>query len=337
MQPSRTARRHALGGSAIAVAALAAGAALYAPSAAAQQPSPDAFVDALNAVFGKHPGARGSHAKGVCVAGSFDASGNAKAISSAAFLQGGSSPVIGRFSIGGGNPKASDKGKLRGLALRIGAPGGETTDLVMINAPVFFVSKAEHFIPFLDARRPDPATGKPDPARVKAFNDAHPDVKPQAEFLAKAPVAASYAASPYWAVNAFRFSNAAGNTVHARWIFEPTAERQVLNEEQLKLIGDDFLAAELEQRLTQGPASFDVFLQVAGDGDAVTDPTIEWPKERAQVRAGTLRLARVTGQSCDALMFNPLQLAKGIAPSDDSTLLVRAPVYAASLARRAAK
>jgi catalase len=37
----------------------------------AAEPTPVELVDALNGVFGKHAGARGSHAKGFCARGTF--------------------------------------------------------------------------------------------------------------------------------------------------------------------------------------------------------------------------------------------------------------------------
>lgn len=301
----------------------------------AQAPTPEQSVDALKGVFGAHPGARASHAKGVCAAGTFLPNANAKAITTAPFLQREATPMIGRFSVGGGNPKASDKGKsVRGLAVRFDAGSASPTDLVMISAPVFFVSKAEHFIPFLEARRPDPATGKPDGARVKAFNEAHPDTKPQIDYLASAPVPASYGSAPYWAVNAFRFTNAHGNTVHGRWRAEPVAGRQGLSEEQLKSLPDDFLAGELEHRLKKAPVEFDLWVQVAGPGDALNDPTVQWPADRPEHNVGRLRFDKFEAQACDQVMFNPVSLPKGIAPSDDSTLLMRLPAYGVSLSRR---
>lgn len=303
----------------------------------AQTPPPDAFVDALQGVFGSHAGMRASHAKGVCLSGSFEATGAASAVTNAEFLQHGRTPVTARFSIGGGNPKASDKSKsVRGLALRVGGKD-ESADLVMISAPVFFVSKAEHFIPFLDARRPDPATGKPDGAKVKAFNDAHPDVKPQADYLAAAPVPASYATAPYWAVSAFRFTDAHGKTVFGRWRFEPVAGRHGLTEEQLKTESDNFLIPELHHRIDRGAVEFEAWLQIAEPGDQTTDPTLQWPADRQQLLVGRLKLNKFEDQACDKTMFNPLALPKGITASDDSTLAVRPAAYATSLSRRLAK
>jgi catalase len=318
------------------VASLGVAVLLAAAQAQAQTAPPEAYVDALNAVFGKHAGAHASHAKGLCVAGSFTATGEGKAVTTAGFLQGGTTPVTGRFSVGGGNPRASDKGKsVRGLAVRFSPENGELTDLVMISTPVFFVSKAEHFIPFLEARRPDPATGKPDAAKVKAFNDSHPDTKPQAEYLGSTPVPASYGTTPYWPVSAFKLTNAEGKTVHARWRFEPRTGRLGLTEEELKTLPDDFLAQEIEQRLAKGPVEFDAWLQLASPSDNVTDPTLQWPADRPQINVGRLALQKLAPQDCDKQMFNPLTLARGIGASDDSTLHVRPAVYGVSLSRRA--
>lgn len=305
-------------------------------AAQAQTAPPEAYVDALNAVFGTHAGAHASHAKGLCVAGTFTATGEAKAVTTAGFLQGGATPVTGRFSVGGGNPRASDKGKsVRGLALRFSPENGELTDLVMISAPVFFVARAEHFIPFLDARRPDPATGKPDAAKVKAFNESHPDTKAQADYLGSTPVPASYGTVPYWAVNAFKFTNAQGKTVHARWRFEPRTGRLGLSEDELKALPDDFLGKEIEQRLAKGPVEFDAWLQLAAPSDQVTDPTVQWPADRPQINVGRLALQKLAPEGCGRQMFNPLTLARGISASDDSTLHVRAAAYGVSLSRRA--
>lgn len=47
-------------------------------------------------------------------------------------------------------------------------------------------------------------------------------------------------------------------------------------------------------------------------------------------------LTGLAGQdSCDALVFMPVTLPAGMAPSDDSILAARAPAYAVSLGRRA--
>lgn len=302
-------------------------------TAGSQTISPEQMVDSLNKVFGAHHGTRASHAKGICVAGEFIPSGDAASVTSAGLLHAGNSKVTGRFSIGGGNPKVSDKAKgVRGLALHLDS-GKDVLDLVTISSPVFFASTPENFVAFLEARQPDPTTGKPDPAKVKAYNESHHDVKAFNDYISKSEVTASYAQTPYWSGNAFRLSNAAGKTTHGRWRIEPVAGRLGLTEEQHKIFSDDFLNADLEQRFKHGPIEFELWLQIAGSDDPVNDPTLEWPANRPQIKVGKLSLTSMGG-NCDGMMFNPVQLPKGITASDDPILQVRAAAYGVSLARR---
>ena len=102
--------------------AAAAGSLLFAGPASAQN-LPLEQVNALEGLFGKHAGARRSGAKGVCASGYFvgDAVGRSSQQRHRAF-SGEKVPVVLRFSVGGGSPKASDKGRcVRGLALQFTA------------------------------------------------------------------------------------------------------------------------------------------------------------------------------------------------------------------------
>ena len=103
-------------------------------------PLPDQLVDALNRVFGKHPGDRAAHNKGICLTGQFTPSSEAPSLSKA--LQFAKAvPITARFSLGGGNPQAPDNAQdnVRGLAVRFDLGNGANSDLVMISAPVLFV------------------------------------------------------------------------------------------------------------------------------------------------------------------------------------------------------
>src|SRR6476661_6437766 len=72
---------------------------------AQEPPRPDQLVDALNGVFGKHPGDRAAHTKGICLTGLFTPSADAPSLSKAPQFAKGV-PIIARFSLGGGNPQA---------------------------------------------------------------------------------------------------------------------------------------------------------------------------------------------------------------------------------------
>lgn len=307
-------------------------------SAAAQVPPPLAQVDALEGLFGKHAAFRRSGAKGLCATGYFTGNAAGRALSSASVFNGDKVPVVARFSLGGGNPKASDKGRtVRGLALQLSPANGEVWLSASISAPVFFVSKPEQFAMFLQARTADPATGKPDPAKLKAFNDANPETTLQGAYLAKTPVPASYGSANYWSTNAFEMVNAAGQGQMVRWQFTPEQGTVGLTDDQMKSMPDDFLAAELRQRVSAAPVVFDFKLQLAEAGDPVTDPTQVWPDSRRVVPAGRLVIDAVQaegGGACDKITFNPLVLPQGIKPSADPVLLARPAPYALSLGRR---
>jgi catalase len=303
----------------------------------AQTPTPAELVDALEGVFGKQAGFRRSGAKGICASGFFVGTPDGRALSHARVFKGDELPVVARFSVGGGSPKAPDKGKtVRGLAVKINAPGGESWEMANISAPVFFVNSPANFVKFLEARRPDPATGRPDPARIKAFNDAHPDAKPQIEYLAKAPVPASYAAVNYWSANAFEFTSPSGKKQFGKWVFEPARGVEGLTDDQLKAMPDEFLNDDLKARVAKGGVAFNFNVQLAEPGDKVDDATVPLPATRKVVTAGRLVIEKVEGPNgaCDKITFNPVVLPKGVGPSADPVLLARPGSYAVSLGRR---
>jgi catalase len=309
------------------------------PTIAYAQPSPaETQVNALEGLFGKQSGARRSQAKGVCATGYFTGSAEGRALSQGGVFSGKRIPVVARFSVGGGNPKASDKSRsVRGFAFQMSSSDGEQWQSANISAPIFFVSKPEQFAPFLQARSADPATGKPDPEKLKAFNQANPETTLQAAYLAKAPIPASYAAVNYWGVNAFEVTSPSGNKQFVRWQFVPEAGVVGLTDEQLKTMPDDFLVDELRTRVSSGQASFDLRFQLAEKDDQLVDPTRAWPDSRKTVSMGRLVIDKVEMPgvgACEAMTFNPLILPKGIAPSADPVLVARPVPYAVSLGRR---
>src|SRR5271165_4190676 len=87
--------------------------------------TPARFTDAFEHVDGAHSGFRRNHAKGVGVSGFFESNGNGVRLSKAAVFQPGRVPVLGRFSLGGGQPYAPDTASaVRGLGLQFSLPDG---------------------------------------------------------------------------------------------------------------------------------------------------------------------------------------------------------------------
>jgi hypothetical protein len=70
------------------------------------------------------------------------------------------------------------------------------------------------------ASAPDPATGKPDPAKMSAFLTKHPESAKAMQLIRSQPVSSGFADSTYNSLNAFRFINAQGVVVRrfaGRW------------------------------------------------------------------------------------------------------------------------
>lgn len=329
-----------LGAAALLAAALVGTAA---GTAAAEEFDPEAAVDALNGVFGAHKGARAAHAKGLCATGAFTPTDEARAFSSTELFAPGDRPVVFRFSTGSGVPTATDKeASVRGMAARFALPSGGEMDMVIITVPVFLVREPADLVTLLRLNAPDPATGKPDKAKVEAFVAAHPEVKQQGELVAKQGIPASYASTPYYGVHTFLFAPPAGGSGEprpARWTFTPEGGTKSLTEAEVKDGPDEFLGDELRARAAQGRAAWEVSLQLPEAGDPLLDPTVAWPEGRRRtVKVGRLAVTGVQAAGergdCHETMYNPLALADGIQPSDDPVLAARPAAYAVSLSRR---
>ncbi|WP_198375830.1 catalase family peroxidase [Neoroseomonas rubea] len=326
--------RHAIALALTAMLALPLGAQAQAPSGPA---TPGQLVDALEGMFGRNGGLRRAHPKGFCAEGEWVSTGAGAGLTTAATLAAGTrAPVLARFSLAGGNPRAPDNAdNARGLALRLNLPGNESHDFVVISTPMFGLRTPEQFRDNLLARRPDPATGQADQARIQAFVAANPEVTRQAAWIRANPPSDSYASAPYFGVHSFLFTDAAGQVRPARWSFEPVEGRRSMTAEDRQRLGTDFLEGEFSARLARGAAEWRVFLTVARDGDVLTDATVAWPEDRPRVEVARLSIRRVAAaEACVGLMFSPVSLPRGIDPSDDPILQMRTPAYAESFSRR---
>lgn len=296
-------------------------------------------VDAIEGAFGVNPGQRRNHIKGTCAVGEFVGSKEAAAYSRSKLFAGQPVPVVARFSLAGGNPKAPDTAKSpRGMALQFKVPGGQLHQMAMLNTPMFGAASPQTFLDLMQALKPDPATGKPDPGKLKTFKESHPDNVAQSQFLATSNPPASYASSSYWGIHTFKFIDKKGKATLVRWQFVPQDGEKRLSDEELKSAGANFLEAALISRTGQGPVRWDMMLSIGQPGDPEDNPTLAWPSERQQFKAGTLTIRSAMAQkgaACEPINFDPLVMADGIAPSSDPVLLFRSPAYAVSFGKRA--
>ena len=304
----------------------------------AQTVDPVKMVDAFEAAGGKFEGYRRSGAKGICATGEFVGSTDGRTLSTASAFSGQKIPVIVRFSVGGGNPKAVDNAKSqRNMALQFNLPGGETWQMGNISAPIFGSSTPTQLLGRLESLTPDPSTKAPNPEKVKAFAEANPEVLLQGKYFASQPVPASFASVNYWGVNAFAFVNSKGEKQFGKWIFEPTAGVLGLSDEEAKAKGPNFLFDDLRQRVKEGQVSFNFNLQLAEPGDRLDSATVPLPDSRRKVTLGILKVTAVSEDSagaCRDITFVPTVLPKGVEPSNDPMLAARAAPYAVGIGRR---
>jgi catalase len=297
------------------------------------------MIDRFEEVNGVWPGFRRNHAKGVCIAGHFDSNGQGVRLSNAAVFRPGQLPVIGRLSLAGGQPYMADgPAAVRAMGLAFRPADGEEWRVAMIDIPVFIVKDPEGFYEQLLASRPDPATGKPDPAKMKDFVAHHPETARALEILHANPFSSGFANASYNGLNAFRFVNAAGSATPVRWSmvavdpFEPESPSQSGAQDK------NYLFDAVIARIGQAPVQWHLVVTIGQMADPTDDPTTPWPSSREHVDVGMLTIDHIEGEApgnCRDVNFDPLVLPSGIEPSDDPLLSARSAAYSDSFTRRA--
>jgi catalase len=296
------------------------------------------LIDRFQQVNGIHSGFRRNHAKGVCITGNFESNGQGTRLSKAAVFAPGRVPVEGRFSLAGGDPHIVDgPGDVRAMGLRFRPPAGEEWRTAMIDIPVFIVKAPEAFYDQLLASKPDPATGKPDPAKMAAFSAAHPEFGPAIKIVMSHPFSSGFANSQFNGLNAFRFINEAGVGTPVRWSMVPTEPFAPNEPGQAKSGDKNYLFDAVIERIARGPLQWHLVVTIGQPGDVTNDPTIPWPAGREHVDLGVLTIDHAATEeldNCRDINFDPLVLPSGIAPSDDPLLSARSAAYSESFTRR---
>jgi len=282
-------------------------------------------------------GFRAAHAYGRIYAGTFNAMPIAKTLSRAAHFQGAPIRVTARFSGASGDPNQKPS-NIVAMATKFYLPDGTVTDLIGITLPVFFARTPEEFLAFTEAHTPDPATGQPNVAKLKAFAAAHPNGGRFLLLVQHQPAVVSFAQVSYRPLHTFRFVNAAGVGRWARYHWEPEAGVATQPVEELAKQPLNYLYEEFERRLLVGPVAFRLELELAQEGDPVDDPSALWPGGRERVVVGRLELLRRTdeGELGDPeMMHDPTVVTDGIEVSpDDQIIAARRGAYLVSLAER---
>ncbi len=297
----------------------------------------DDLLKQFDQIFGLHSGYRPAHAKGLMLTGSFKPAPQAQSLTKAPHITRESTPVTVRFSNSTGLPQIPDNSpdaNPRGLAIRFNLAEHVHTDIVSHSTDGF---PARDGYEFLELLRAIAASGPdvPSPKPIEKFLGTHPAALVFVQ--TPKPFPTSLARESYFAVTAFAFTNASGETKYGRYRIAPEAGNDYLSDAQVAALSPDYLYDEIAARVAKGPVRFHVKVQIAADGDTVEDATIHWPESRALVDLGTIELTEVVKETPSEqkhIIFDPIPRVEGIEASADPLFELRAAIYLLSGRRR---
>ena len=167
---------------------------------------------------------------------------------------------------------------------------------------------------------------------MNAFLAKHPETAAALKTIGSHPFSSGFADSPYYALNAFRFLNAKGESTPVRWWVAPDQSPRTSH-----LSGQELSVRRTDRAGScQAPAlAFDPHRGPARRSDCGRDAP--WPPDRKQIDAGTLTIDSIESEDTSPtrdINFDPLVLPDGIAPSDDPLLSARSAAYSQSFTRR---
>ena len=289
---------------------------------------------------GVHPGFRPAHAKGILLTGVFTPSPEAASLTRAPHIQRNSTPVTVRFSDFAGIPTVPDNdpqsASPRGCAIRFHLAEHVHTDIVAHSVNAFPTRTAEEFLTFLNALiATDPAA--PHPNAIEQFLGAHPAALTFVQALK--PIPTSFAKESFFAISAFKFTNANGVSRYGRYRVLSVAGNEYLDEAGAAARSPNFLFDEIKERVAKEPVRFRIKVQLAGDGDTVDDATVRWPENRPQLTFGDISLNEIAPNNASEqqqIIFDPIPRVDGIEASADPLFEPRANIYLMSGRRRRA-
>src|SRR5215831_486275 len=213
---------------------------------------------------GVHPGFRAAHAKGVMLTGTFAPTADARSLTRAPHLQRDSTPVTVRFSDFAGVPTIPDNDPNgagpRGFAVRFHLGEHVHTDIIGHSVDNFPARTAEGLVEFLNAViATDPAG--PHPNAIEQFLGAHPAAMRFVQI--PKPIPTSFAMESFFAVSAFKFTNADGRSRYGRYRVLPVAGNEYLGETEAAARGPNFLFDEIKERVAREPVRFRIAVQLA--------------------------------------------------------------------------
>ena len=296
--------------------------------------TPEEVVDAVNERYGRHPGYRALHAKGVFYKATFTPTPEAANLSRAAHMQ-GPVPAMVRLSNGSGEPDSRDYvPDVRGMAVSFELPAGSRTDLLAQTAPNFPIDTPEGFVDVVKANVAGIARLWKFPIAMAKHPSAIPGLPGNVRALAPPR---SYVTRRYYPIHAFKWINGDGVERFVKYTWVPEEGEHSLSPGEAKKLGSDYLQEDMPRRLERGPARMHLEVKIGAPGDETVDPRRNWPDDRERVTVGTLEITELdpdVEKDGEIVVFDPMRLTDGIEPSDDRVLAYRPGAYSVSAARR---
>ena len=272
-----------------------------------------------------------------------------------------STPVVARFSVGGGIPHipdVDDGATPKGLAVRFLIDGDTHTDLISHTFNGFATRTGEDFLAFLQVFRAFQTTKAALDKAKAAEGDTSKEVAafkaaagPFQAFLASHPSAATFVNSPkpnplnygtitYYEPNTHVLTNAEGKITNVRYRLDPEDGDHLYPNDpaQLKKLDQSYLEEDLHERFPQKPIVFTIQAHLADADDVLDDATVPY-KSTTFVPVGKLCIDKVSEDNVakqQEIAFSPTPEkggVEGIVASKDPLIQARKGVIGSVLIR----
>ena len=294
-----------------------------------------------------------AHAKGLLVEGKFTPTDQAKTLSVAPHFNNASTPVIARFSVGGGIPHIQDVDGVatpKGVAIRFQIDSNTYTDLINHSFNGFATRTGEDFLTFLklfgavqfyqkqldDAKKRGGDTSKEQAAFDKAnaaFQAFLVQVPSAMVFVTgEKPNPYNYGTITYYEPNTHVLTNKDGKVTNVRYRLDPADGDHLYKPEELSKLADSYLEDDLNSRFPSKPIIITIQAHVANSTDVLDDATIPY-KSTTFIPVGKLEINKVAADNAaqqQQIAFSPVPErggVQGIASSNDPLIQTRKGVY----------
>jgi catalase len=285
------------------------------------------IIAQFSTLFGQNPAYAGS----VILTGTFKPNSIAATLSNASHLTQPSTPITARFSSSTGIPSPLDNDLNSNpceFSVRFHTGAGIHTDIISYSTPSFPTRTGSEFLELVLSAIASCIPGVKSPTPLDKFLDTHPAALAFVQM--QKPLPTSFAQEHYFGLNAVNFINSEGTVHSGRYSIIPDAGVIHLSDNAAQSNHSKFLFDDLQKRITDGPITFQLCVQLANDGDIVDDVTVRWPEDRSIVKLGTLTLNGIVSESDregNRLVFDPSPHIQGIEPSNDPLLTFRSAIY----------